>query len=436
MELAQSRALHARASEVIPGGVCSSTRLNRAMNQPFLAARAKGCRVWDVDGNEFLDLCCGHGAALLGHGHPAIDAALQQASRMGHLCAFETEYTGELAARLCRLIPCAEKVRFTGSGTEATMHAVRLCRGMSARDKIVRVEGHFHGYHDALYIGGHPPAARLASNSAEPFVESAGIPGAMARFVIPIPFNDLDAAREALERHAGEVACLILEPVNFNSGGLLPEPGYLQGLRELCDEHEVILFFDEVQTSFKASPGGAQQDFGVTPDLCTIGKSLGGGLPLSAICGRGELMDGFKPVGDVQHSGTFNAPLPSVLASLAFLDQVEDPGFYPQLQQVGDRLLVGLAELAVAHDVILQTPRHGARFGIVFDVEGPLRRYEDVLPHNVARMLAFIREAWHRGVYFHDYGGTACHHGWSIAHDEADVDAILERLDGALAALD
>ncbi len=430
-----ARSLYERARRVIPGGVCSSTRLNRALDRPFIAARGEGCRVVDVDGREFLDLCCGHGAALLGHGHPAVSAALRRAVELGHLCAFETEYTGALAERLCRLIPCAERVRFTGSGTEATMHAVRLCRGYTGRDKILRIEGHFHGYHDILYIGGHPPAGELAANRRQPYRESAGIPAAMAEFVVPLPFNDLEAAAAALERHAEEACCLILEPVNFNSGGLLPEPGYLAGLRELCDRAGVLLFFDEVQTSFKDSPGGAQQDFGVTPDLCTIGKSLGGGLPLSAICGRAELMDRFKPVGDVQHSGTFNAPLPSVLAALAFLDEVERPGFYESLRAAGERLIAGLAELARRHEVVLQTPRHGARMGLVFDCPGPLRRYDDVLGHNVERLLAFIRAAHERGVYFHDYGGAPCHHGWSIAHSPADMDEALDRLDGAFATV-
>ncbi len=434
METTRSEQLYQRARGVLPGGVCSSTRLNRALGRAFIASRAAGSRVWDADGNEFIDLCCGHGAALLGHAHAGVTRAVRRSAELGHLCAFETEYQGELAARLCGLIPCSERVRFTASGTEATMHAIRACRGYTGKDRIVRVEGHFHGYHDGLYIGGHPPADQLAGNATAPYVESAGIPARLAELILPIPFNDLAAAQRVLERHAHEVACLILEPVNFNSGGLLPSPGYLPGLRDLCDQTGVLLFFDEIQTSFKASPGGAQQDFGVLPDLCTIGKSLGGGLPLSAICGRADLMDSFKPVGAVQHSGTFNAPLAAILASLAFLDEVERPGFYEHLQALGDRLLAGLGELAARHQVQLVAPRHGARFGLVFDCPPPLRRYEDVLGHNVARLLTFIRAAHERGVYFHDYGGSACHHGWSLAHSLDDIDQALERLDGAFAA--
>ena len=431
----RSLALYHAAAEHLPGGVCSSTRLNRALGRPFIAARGSGCRVEDADGHSFIDLCCGHGAALLGHAHSAIDEATREATTMGHLCAFETEYHGALAARLCELVPCAEMVRFTGSGTEATMHAIRLCRAATGRERILRVEGHFHGYHDQLYIGGHPPAAEWPGNREHPYLESAGIPAALAQFVILLPFNDLEAARTAFERHAAEVCALILEPVNFNSGGLLPESGYLEGLRELCDQTGVLLFFDEVQTSFKSGPGGAQEAFGVTPDICCLGKSLGGGLPLSAIAGPRELMAQYQPTGPVQHSGTFNAPLASVLASLAFLDVITQPGFYDQLSEVGDRLVAGLKHLAARHGVKLAAPRHGARFGLVFGCDEPLRRYEDVLHHDRGQALGFFRAAHERGVYFHDYGGQACHHGWSSAHTLADVDEALGRLEGAFAAI-
>ncbi|MBI2299448.1 MAG: aminotransferase class III-fold pyridoxal phosphate-dependent enzyme, partial [Armatimonadetes bacterium] len=176
MEHSRSLNFWRRACEVIPGGVCSSTRLNRALGRAFVAARGEGARVWDADGNIFLDLCCGHGAALLGHAHAAINAALEHAARLGWLSAFETEYHGELAARLCELLPCADRVRFTNSGSEATLHAIRACRGFTGRDKILRIEGHFHGYHDTLYIGGHPPADKLADNRLHPYLESAGIP--------------------------------------------------------------------------------------------------------------------------------------------------------------------------------------------------------------------------------------------------------------------
>lgn len=431
----RSIALASAAAAHLPGGVCSSTRLNRAIGRPFIAARGDGCRVTDADGHQFIDFCCGHGAALLGHAHPAIDEAVRRAAELGHLCAFETEYHGALAAKLCELVPCADMVRFTGSGTEATMHALRLCRAATGREKVLRIEGHFHGYHDQLYIGGHPPVASQPDNRTHPYVESAGIPAAFADYIIPLPFNDLAAASEAVERHGADCCAMILEPVNFNSGGLLPEPGYLRGLRELCDASGVLLFFDEVQTSFKACSGGAQEAFGVVPDLCCLGKALGGGLPLSAIAGRRDLMELYQPVGPVQHSGTFNAPLASVLASLAFLDEIRKPGFYQQLEAVGEQFVEGLLKLAAKHGVPLAAPRHGARCGMVFGGREPLRRYEDVMGHDRQQALAFFRAAHEQGVYFHDYGGQACHHGWSIAHAAADIDEALLRLEAAMASL-
>jgi len=423
------------AAKHLPGGVCSSTRLNRALGRPFIAERGAGSRVWDADGNAFIDLCCGHGAALLGHAHPAIDEAVRKAVGLGHLCAFETEYHGELAARVCERVPCAEMVRFTGSGTEATMHALRLCRAATGREKVLRVEGHFHGYHDQLYIGGHPPADRQPDNRRQPYVESAGIPAAFADYIIPLPFNDLPAAEAAMDQHGADCCALILEPVNFNSGGLLPEPGYLAGLRKLCDASGVLLFFDEVQTSFKACRGGAQEAFGVVPDLCCLGKALGGGLPLSAIAGPRALMELYQPVGPVQHSGTFNAPLASVLASLAFLNEIVKPGFYEHLDAIGEQFVSGLLALAAKHGVPLSAPRHGARCGLVFGGREPLRRYEDVMGHDRELALAFFRSAHEQGVYFHDYGGQACHHGWSSAHTAADIDEALAKLDAAMAGL-
>ena len=426
--------LFERGRQVLPGGVCASTRLNKALGHPLYASRCEGARIIDVEGREYLDMSCGHGAALLGHGHPAIRQALVKAADMGLCCASDTRYHIELAEKLCALIPCAERVRFTNSGSEATLHALRLCRAATGRDLVIRFLGHFHGYHELTYIGGHPPADRL--DSASDFLESPGIPQGMAQFIISLPFNDLDAVADALDRQGKKVAAVILEPVDFNSGGIPPLPGYLEGLRELTTQHGALLFFDEIQTSFKKSTGGAQQDFGVVPDICTIGKSLGGGLPLSAICGSAELMDRYKPVGDVQHSGTFMAPLPSILGGLAFLGEVTKPTFYPELVEEKacyfhrrlDDIVAGLA-------LSVQVPRHGARFGLMIGLERPPVDYRDALRHRSDLMLTFIRRAFELGVYFHDYGGAPCHHGFSVAHTLDDLDRILAVMEEAFGAV-
>lgn len=419
--------------QVIPGGVCSSTRLNQALGWPIYVVSAEGSRFTDVDGNGYIDMCCSHGAGLLGHGHPAIRQAIRDVADAGICCSFDGPRHVELARKLCEMIPCAERVRFTNSGTEATLHALRVCRAYTGRDRIIRFTGHFHGYHEYTYIGGHPP--REALDDPAQYRESPGIPEPMSRFVIPIPFNDIDAAEAAISTHASDAGTVILEPVNYNSGCVLPEPGYLQALRELCDEHGMLLFFDEVQSSFKKSPGGAQEDFGVIPDICTIGKAVGGGVPLSAICGRAEIMDRYKPAGDVQHSGTFNAHLLSIMAGLAFCSQIEAPDFYPTLLQTCEWFAGELDGIIAELGVPVVAPYHGARFGILMGLEAPPRNYVDTLAHRADITLAFIREAFARGVYFHDYGGGPCHHGFSAAHTRDELTRVLDVCRESLAAV-
>jgi len=425
--------LYERAKKVLPGGVCSSVRLNQGLGHPVYLAKTEGARMIGVDGREYIDMCCGHGSILLGHGHPAVRQALVKAAELGICCSADMPYHVELAERLCGLIPCAEQVRFTNSGTEATLHALRLCRAVSGRDKVIRFVGHFHGYHEYVYIGGRPPRELL--DRASDYRESAGIPEPMSRFIIAVPFNDIDAAAEAITSCRDEAGTVILEPVNFNCGGIAPQPGYLEELRRLTRENDMLLFFDEVLTSFKKSAGGAQQDFGVTPDICTIGKAVGGGLPLSAICGPTEIMSRYTPTGDVTHSGTFNAPLPSMLGGLAFCGEIEKPAFYPELLKKADRFYQGIDDLVGRLGVPVRTPRHGSRFGMLMGLEKDPVQYRDTFAHRRDLMLAFIRGAAERGVYFHDYGGGPAHHGISAAHTDADLDQVLDVMEKTLAGI-
>ncbi|MAE65536.1 MAG: hypothetical protein CMJ18_14795 [Phycisphaeraceae bacterium] len=421
-----------RARKVMPGGVNSSTRVNKAIGTPFFASRGEGAHIWDIEGRRFIDMNCGHGAALLGHAHPAITEALRSANEMGHLSAFETEHHERLASLVCESVPCAERVRFCSAGSEATMHLIRACRGFTGRDKILRVEGHFHGYHEMIYIGGFPPPDRLEENRSQPFVESPGIPGVLADLIIPIPHNDSEALERAIREHGDEIAAFILEPIDYNCACIKPEPGYLELARRLTRDAGIVLFFDEIQSSFKKSAGGAQQDLGVTPDVCTIGKSLGGGLALSAFCGSAEVMDSFQPVGPVQHSGTFNAHLVPILGGVAFLEAVRRPDFYPKLQSLEQRFHEGLDRIIADRGLDLVVPHHGARFNIVLGRRTPALRYEDTFCHDNEKMLDLIRACWERGVYFHDYGGIPVHHGYSIAHTVEDIDEVLNVLDDAL----
>ena len=426
---------YAKARKVLPGGVNSSVRLNRALGVPFYVARARGSRVWSIEGREFIDLCCAHGAGLLGHAHPAIERALRKAMALGYANSFETEYHEELARKLCVCIPCADRIRFCSSGSEATLHLIRACRAFTGRDKIIRVEGHFHGYHELIYIGGHPPPAAFGQNRVHPYLESPGIPAAFADFLIPVPFNDVAALTRAIADHGHEAAMVIMEPINYNSGGIMPQPGYLEAVRKLTRDAGIVLFFDEIQSAFKKSPGGAQGDFGVTPDVCTIGKAIGGGLPLSAFCGRAEIMDLFQPVGPVQHSGTFNAHLIPVLAGLAFLEEATKPRFYSHLRKLEGAFHSGVDQIIKTGDLGMIVPHHGARFNILLGRKTPALRYEDTFCHDKGLMLKIIKGCYDRGVYFHDYGGGPAHHGFSVQHTVQDIARVLDVLAEVLGKL-
>ena len=426
-------ALYERGRNALPGGVCSSTRFNQAWNKAVYATWAKGAKFRDVEGCEFLDMSMSHGATLLGHAPDSLKDVFQTTWELGGLCSLDTPFHIELAEQLCDIVPSGERVRFTSSGSEATLHALRLCRAVSGRDKIIRFFGHFHGYHEFTFIAGHPPADQL--NASPPFRESAGIPEALAELIVPVEYNDIAALEKTIASHKDEVGTIVIEPVDFNCGCILPEPGFLERARELADENNMVLFFDEIQSFAKKSAGGAQQDFGVTPDICTIGKSLGGGLPLSAILGKAELMDRFKPVGDVAHSGTFNAPLPCILGGLAFVNEIRKPAFWETIERLGDRLYTGLEDIAARSPLPVRFQHHGSRFGIIFGTREPVRNYSESLCHDKNTMLEFCRQTTERGVYFHDYGGGACHHGYSLAHTEADIDRVLEVMNDSLQAM-
>ena len=424
--------LYQRAREVMPGGVNSSVRFNKALNMPFYVSKAKGSKLWDIEGKEFLDMCCAHGAGLLGNAHPAVDEALRKAADIGYVNALETEYHEELARLVCESIPCADRVRFCSAGSEATLHLIRVCRAFTGKDKIIRIEGHFHGYHELIYIGGHPPKSAFPQNRTVPYIESPGIPKEFAQLIIPVPYNDRAALQVAIETFGHETALLILEPVNYNCACIKPEPGYLEFVREITQEAGIVLFFDEIQSAYKKSMGGAQIDFGVIPDVCTIGKSLGGGLPLSAFCGRAEIMGMYQPVGPVQHSGTFNAHLVPVLVGLAFMEEAAKPDFYPKLQALEKHFHNGIQQIIEDNDLNLVVPYHGARFNILLGRKTPALRYEDTFCHDNQLFLKILKACWENGVYFHDYGGSPVHHGYSIQHSIEDIDQVLNVLETVL----
>jgi len=421
------------ARQFLAGGVSASTRLNRAVGHPLYFDRAAGCRLWDLDGREYIDLCCSHGATLLGHGDARVREAVERVLARGAACSYENELHGQLAELLCRTVPCCELVRFTGSGTEATLHCLRLARAFTGRSKIVKIEGHFHGYHDQVMFSIGTPADQLGSESAPArYPGSAGMPPGLDQHLVLVPYNRTDLLERAFEQYGKDLAALICEPVYYNAGCVLPDPDFLAAMRRLTRAHGAVLIFDEVLSAFRMGPGGAQEYLKTTPDLCTLGKAVGGGLPLSVFGGRRDIMQHLMPEGNCQHSGTYNGHPLAVAAGLAAVTAYRQPGFYEHINAVAERLFGGLSGILSRHKVPARIQGLGARFGIYLGITDEVRSYRDAVKHNRQKMLQFVAAAINHGVYFHDYGGAACHHGFCAAMTLADVDEALNRLDDAV----
>lgn len=425
-----------RAQQSLAGGVASSTRVNKALGHPLYIARGQGCEVWDLDGKRYLDLCCSHGATLLGHGDPRVMAAVQEALAAGACCSYENEKHAELAELLCQTIPCLERVRFTGSGTEAVMHTLRLARAYTGRTKILKIEGHFHGYHDQMMYSIGTPADRLGpAESPTAWPGSAGMPPALADQLVLVPYNRTDLLTAAIENHGHELAAVILEPIYYNAGCVLPDREFLEAVTTLPRQHGMLLIFDEVLCAFRMGPGGAQEYLGVTPDLCTVGKAVGGGFPLSVFGGKREIMERLMPQGDCQHSGTYNGHPTVVAAGLAAIQAYREPRFYSHINALGERLFGGLNAIFQRRGIAAHVQGLGARFGVYFGIAGQVRSYRDAVGHQREQMLRFIKAAIDHGVYFHDYGGAACHHGFCHAMTLKNVDDALNRLDDAVKSM-
>lgn len=420
------------AHQFLSGGVSASIRLNRALGRPMYFERADGCRLWDLDGREYIDLCTSHGATLLGHGDARVQKAVRAVLDRGAACSYENELHAELARLICQTVPCCEKLRFTGSGTEATLHCIRLARAFTGRPKLLKFEGNFHGYHDQVMFSLGTPADRLGpEDSPTPYPASTGLTRGIEEQLVLAPYNRTELFERIFLRHAGELAAVICEPVWYNAGCIPPKPEFIAALRDLTRQHGVLLIFDEVLSAFRMAPGGAQEYLGITPDLCTLGKAVGGGFPLSAFGGRHDVMERLMPLGDCQHSGTYNGHPVPVAAGLAAVGAYRQSGFYDHISQLGQRLRSGLNDIFARHGVPGRVQGLGARFGIYFGVERA-ETYRDLLAHRRDLMLRFVASAIDEGVYFHDYSGAACHHGFCAAMTLTDVEEALQRLDRAV----
>jgi len=393
MDRSKSKQLFRRAKKWIPGGVNSPVRAygSVGLSPPFIAS-AKGSRVVDADGNSYIDYVGSWGPMILGHADPAVLREIREAAKLGTSFGAPTEREIDLAEAVRRVLPSVQMLRSVSSGTEATMSAIRLARGVTGRSRVLKFEGCYHGHSDGLLVGAGSGVATLGIPG------SPGVPAAMTKLTVQAPFNDLEATETAFKKWGDDLACLIVEPIAGNMGYIEPVPGFLQGLRKLCDQHGTILIFDEVMTGFRVARGGAQRRFRVKPDLTTLGKVIGGGLPAAAYGGRRDLMEQIAPVGDVYQAGTLSGNPLAVAAGLETLRQLDQPGVYEQLEERCDQLLTGLASAAAEAGVPLQTGRSGGMFGFFFH-DGPVRNFDDAKRADGELFRRFFAEMLDRGIY-------------------------------------
>lgn len=417
MTTTRNDVLFARAQKTIPAGVNSPVRAFRSVGgTPRFFTRGEGAYLWDADGKRYIDYVGSWGPAILGHAHPDTVRAVQDTARHGLSFGAPTELEIEMAETLCRLLPSLEMVRLVSSGTEATMTALRLARGYTGRAKIIKFEGCYHGHGDSLLVKAGSGALTFGQPS------SAGVPASIAGETLVLSYNDLDEVGRAFEQHPNAIAGIIVEPVAGNMNLIAPKPGFLQGLRELCDRHGAVLIFDEVMTGFRLHLQGAQGLYGVAPDLTTLGKVIGGGMPVGAFGGKRAIMEKIAPLGPVYQAGTLSGNPVAVAAGLATLQAIQAPGFYPRLAERTRSLADGLAAAAGKAGVAFCAQSIGGMFGIYFS---------PTVPDSFAAVMKCDKDAFNR--FFHrmlDAGiylaPSAFEAGFvSAAHSSFDIDATI-----------
>jgi len=418
MSRTESEKLFAEALKYLPGGVNSPVRAFRAVGgQPFFVNRALGAHVWDVDGNELVDYVCTWGPAILGHAHPKIIAAIKAAADHGTSFGIPNPFEVTMAKLICSLVPGVQKVRMTNSGTEACMSAIRLARGFTRRDKIIKFDGCYHGHADSLLV----KAGSGALTFGHP--DSAGVPAAFTQHTIVLPFNDVDAVKAAFAANKNQIAGIIVEPVPGNAGLYLPKPGYLEFLSEVTQADGALLVFDEVMTGFRLAPGGAQERFSIKPDLTCLGKIIGGGLPVGAFGGRADIMDLLAPLGPVYQAGTLSGNPLAMAAGIAALEELganpKSTNIYTGLEAVGHQLESGMKEAAKSAKIPVTFNRCGSMFCGYF-TSGPVNNLDDALKSDRERFKRYFHGMLAEGVYLAPSQFEA---GFiSIVHSPADID--------------
>jgi glutamate-1-semialdehyde 2,1-aminomutase len=412
--MTQSEELFARAQRLIPGGVNSPVRAFKAVGgTPLFIRKAEGARMWDADGKGYIDYMGSWGPLILGHAHPSVIEAITQAAARGTSYGAPCAAEVELADRVVRLVPSIQKVRFVSSGTEATMSALRLARGFTGRNKILKFEGCYHGHADALLVAAGSGVATLGIPG------SPGVPEGTVADTVVAPFNDLGAVEKVVEAHGPDLAAIIVEPVAGNMGVVAPRDGYLQGLRDLATRAGTLLVFDEVMTGFRLSSGGAQVLYGIKPDLTCLGKIIGGGLPVGAYGGRADIMEHIAPTGPVYQAGTLSGNPLAMAAGCVTLDLLQRAGTYKRLEMLSARLHAGLLGARDEADVKVTINRVGSMITLFF-TPGPVHDYVSAKTSDTALFARFFHELLERGIYFPpaQYESAFV----SLAHTEGDID--------------
>ncbi|MEH2329756.1 glutamate-1-semialdehyde 2,1-aminomutase [Nostoc sp.] len=413
----KSQEVFAAAQNLMPGGVSSPVRAFKSVGgQPIVFDRVKGAYIWDVDGNKYIDYVGTWGPAICGHAHPEVIAALHEALEKGTSFGAPSVLENVLAEMVIDAVPSIEMVRFVNSGTEACMGVLRLMRAFTNRDKIIKFEGCYHGHADTFLVKAGSGVATLG------LPDSPGVPKAATSTTLTAPFNDLEAVKALFEENHDEIAGVILEPVVGNAGFIAPDAGFLEGLRELTHEYGALLVFDEVMTGFRIAYGGAQEKFGVTPDLTTLGKVIGGGLPVGAYGGRRDIMSMVAPAGPVYQAGTLSGNPLAMTAGIKTLELLQKPGTYESLEQITKKLADGLLQIAKETGHAACGGQISAMFGLFF-TSGPVHNYEDAKKSDTAKFGRFHRGMLERGVYLapsqFEAGFT------SFAHTEEDIEQTL-----------
>lgn len=424
----KSEALFTRAQQKIPGGVNSPVRAFKAVGgTPRFITKADGPYMWDADGKRYIDYVLSWGPMVLGHNNDKIREAVIEAAASGLSFGAPTEAEILMAEKINQLVPSMEMVRMVNSGTEATMSAIRIARGYTNRNKIVKFEGCYHGHADALLVKAGSGALTMGVPS------SPGVPDEVAKHTITVDFNNIDSVKEVFAQEGDDIACIIVEPVAGNMNCIPPVPGFLEGLRELCDEHGSILIFDEVMTGFRVAQGGAQQRYQVTPDMTCLGKVIGGGMPVGAFGGKKEIITYVAPTGPVYQAGTLSGNPVAMAAGLATLEQLEDATLYDSIFENTQKLAEGMQQLADKHGIALTTNVAGSMFGLFFTDVDKVTNYQQATNCDTERFKRFYHGMLEQGVYLAPASYEA---GFvSKLHDETVIEATLAAADKVFASL-